>query len=266
MRIGQMVSNMMMISRYQNMNAEKLHDANMEMATGKRVNSAADDPSAIGRIQRTKAQINESQITQRVLEDKRNQNAMVEASLTAMGDASKELASLAVKEGTPGADTASIEAKAKSLLDSMVKIQSETTFNGANPFTDGSSPSFTIKANETDPTTYDITLNDGTTLTGKSVSDIVDSSFIKENISGQISEARSAVGVETNILEFRSSYEKTRESVLTKSLSNIQDADLDESAIKASIATQMIQANQQLLAKSTNMMARQIGSAFDVRV
>lgn len=280
MRIGEMVSNMMTISRHKENYAKQLQKANLEMATGKRVNSASDDPSAIGRIERTKAQLNESKIVQSALNEGINRNNMMEATLNGMSSASEKLSSLAVKHTSPGENTADIEAQAKSILDSMVDMMAKTSYNGVNPFSQATAefrtsgggtltqntPTFNIKANESDPTTYDITLNDGTELTGQSISDILDSDFITTNLTDQISSAKSSIGSSNNILEFRKNYEATREEILTKSLSNIQDADLSQSAIQSNIATQMIQMNQQNLSNLSGMMAREVGSIFDVRI
>ena len=280
MRIGEMVSNMMMVQNNQNVFAKRLSKANMELATGKRVNSASDDPSMIGRIERTKAQLNETRIIQNSLADGISRNQTMEATLTSLSSATEELSSLAVEKGTPGADTNIIEAQGKELLDSMVSAMASSDFNGANPFSQAtvnyrvsggntltqSTPQFNIAKNTTDPTKYDITLNDGTTLSGQSVTDILDSDFIKTNLTNQVSGAKSSIGTSSNILEFRKNYEETKETVLTKTLSNIEDADLSKSTIEANIASQMIQMNQNSLTMYARMMQSQVGSIFDVRV
>lgn len=275
-----MVSNMMTMQRGQEMYASKLNKANMEIATGKRVNSASDDPSAIGRIERTKAQLNEAKIVQSALEDGMNRNAMMEATLNTLSSANEELASLAVEKDSPGADATAIEEQAKQLLDAMVTSMSDSDHNGTNPFTQASvsfttsgggtitqdTPKFNITKNADDPTTYDITLNDGTKVEGKSVSDILDSTFIKDNLTKQVSSAKSSIGTNTNVLKFRQNYEKTREEVLTKTLSNIEDADLGKATIEANIATQMMQLNQNMMASATRSMANQVGSVFDMKI
>lgn len=280
MRIGEMVSNMMMVQNNQNVFAGRLSKANMQLATGKRVNSASDDPSMIGRIERTKAQLNETRITQSSLADGVNRNQTMEATLNSLSSATEELSSLAVTKGTPGADTATIDSQGKELLDSMVSAMASSEFNGANPFSQGTvnyrvsggstlsqdTPKFNIVKNATDPTKYDITLNDGTSLAGQSVTDIMDSNYIKTNLTNQVSGAKSSIGTSSNILEFRKNYEATKETVLTKTLSNIEDADLGKATIEANIASQMIQMNQNSLTMYSRMMQSQVGSLFDVRI
>lgn len=280
MRIGEMVSSMMTISRNKSMQAQKLQKANMELATGKRVNSASDDPSAIGRIQRTKAKLNETKIVQSALQDGINRNAMMESTMKAMSSANEELASLAVKKTSPGASSADIEAQAKTILDSMVSMMADTEYNGVNPFSQSQvsfrtsggnsitqdTPKFMITKNESDPTKYDITLNDGTKVEGKTVADILDSDFIQTNLTEQIASATSQIGASSSVLEFRSNFEKSRGEVLTKALSNIEDADLSESAIQAKIAEQMMALADKGTSATMNMLESHVGAVFDVRI
>ncbi|QKY71271.1 flagellin [Lentibacillus sp. CBA3610] len=261
MRIGEMASHMMMMARNQENYTEKLYKANQQMATGKRVNSAADDPSMIGRIERTKAQLNESKWTQGALEDGINRNAMIEATLESARANGDELSSIAMRYQAEDADKPQMETQAKDLLNAMADTFTEASYNQTNPF-DQDTSLFRISKNENDPSTYDIRKNDGAVLEGKTISDILDPEFIQENLTNEIAGSKSRVGTSTTILESKANYEKTKEEILTKSLSNMQDADLTEASTQATIAKQMIQINQ-------NMMSswhEQAGSVLDIRV
>ena len=107
----------------------------MEISTGKRVNQAADDPSAIGRIQRMKSLINETKIAKNALEHASLRNKTMENTLTQMGEISTELYSLSIEYNGVTSDKETLEKQASSLLDEMVDMQASTRYNGSNPFT-----------------------------------------------------------------------------------------------------------------------------------
>lgn len=278
MRIGEITSNMMMVARNQNHYVNQYQKSQTQLSTGKRVNTAADDPSAIGRIQRTKALLNESIITSDALEGVSYRNQAMETSLDGMGSMAEELGSLAIEYNGVNPHKATIESQATSLLDAMVDMQDGTLVNGSNPFTDGKntvrlsggktttveSPKFQITKNATDPTHYDIILNDGTTLSDQSVSDILDSDYIQENLTNQISGAKAFIGINERILESRKNIERKNQEILTKTLSNLEDADLTKSTVEANIASQMITLNQGLMSTSAGQMQSQVGMLFNM--
>lgn len=280
MRIGEMASNMMMISKNQMHFMKSNMIAQKEIATGKRVNSAADDPSSIHRIQRLKGTLNEINITKSNLDQASFRNQAMESSLNEMGNMANDLLSLSIQYEGFDPDKQVIETQATAILDNMVSIQANTSYNGSNPFTDGksqvrltggntitiNSPKFQITKNSTNPSNYDITLNDGTKLENQSVSDILSSDFIQENFSNQISEAKASIGINDRILETRKNIESRQEEVLTKALSNIEDADLAKSSINLNITSQMVNLNQALLLSSSNQFQQYTGMIFNVTV
>lgn len=278
MRIGEMTTMMRKISRNQTMYAQKAQKADMQLATGKRVNSAADDPSAIGRIQRTKAEISTSKIAQSSLSEALLRNDTMETTLNLMSESATDLNTLALQKGQPGADRASLETQAATVLDSMVSAMAGTSYNGVNPFAeesisiDGSgggsltvdSPEFNIVKNGTDPTKYDITLNDGTELTGKSVSDILNSSFIQDNLSSEITNATSSVGISNNVINRRKSFEVSQEETLANMLSNIEDADMAQASIDSAVSKKMVAINQTLMTSYASSSQSQISSLLNI--
>lgn len=278
MRIGQMTSMMRMVSNNQKTQAATYTNAQKQISTGKRVNSAADDPSAIGRIARTKADLSASKIRQASLSDAKLRNTTMENSLDFSSDATHELNKLAVSHSSPGVDRGAIEKQATDLLDSMVDTMANTEYNGSNPFTQGKiniglsnggsleldAPKFNIKKNVTDPTTYDIIKADGTTLSGQSVEDILDSDFIETNLTNEIADAKSKIGVSDNIINFRQNHEAKQEVNLTSQLSQMEDADLAEVAVDAAMAKTMMDMNQGLLGVVAQNGQQQIGSILNM--
>lgn len=277
MRIGELANNMMILARTQNQFMMQYQKAQKEISTGKRVNTAADNPIAIGQIQRTKALINETEITQNALGSVKLRNQAMETTLTQMGEISNDLYSLSIQYNGIPPEKETLEAQAIALLDEMVSMQESTRFNGTNPFSDNSysvrlssgstltlnNPSFSITKNEAEPSNYDITLNDGTKVTNQSVQDILNSEFIQNNLSNQISSARTTIGINDRILDSRMKIEAVNEELLTGLLSRLEDADLAKSSVDVNIAGQMINLNQGLLYTASGQLQGQIGSIFN---
>jgi len=278
MRIGDYVrtSQQMInsINNYQN----QINKSQQRLSTGKKLSS--DNPSSIGRGERLKSMINASRITQSALQDAQLKNQAMENTLSLLTENVNDLASLATEKGMPGADLDAIKSQAKQMLDSMAESMANTKFNGANPFTSGDTvitsnggtstfktPEFNIAVNAEDPTTYDITLNDGTQLTGQSVDDILDSTFIETNLKKEVSNARSTVATNTNIMERHLKLETKNEEIMTQSLENLEGIDLSKETVEMNKNSALLQINNQLLsAFITGQFAQQVGNILDIRL
>ena len=277
MRIGDYVrtSQQMInsINNYQN----QINKSQQRLSTGKKLSS--DNPSSIGRGERLKSMINASRITQSSLKDAQLKNQAMENTLSLLTENVNDLASLATEKGMPGADLDAIKSQAKQMLDSMAESMANTKFNGANPFTSGDTvitsnggtstfktPKFNIAVNAEDPTTYDITLNDGTQLTGKSVDDILDSTFIETNLQTEVSNARSTVATNSNIMERHLKLETKNEEIMTQSLENLEGIDLSKETVEMNKNTALLQINNQLLSATTGQFAQQVGNILDIRL
>lgn len=276
MRIGdyvrtstQMINN---INKYQT----AINKSQDRLAAGKKLSS--DNPSSIGRGERLKSMINASRITQSSLKDAQLKNQAMDNTLSLLSESVSDLASLATESVMPGADTAAIEKQAAQMLDSMADSMANTKFNGSNPFTGGDTtitsnggsttfktPEFNIAKNAGDPTTYDITLNDGTTLSGQSVTDILDSTYITTNLQTEVSNARSTVATNTNIMERHVKLETKNEEIMTQSLENLEGIDLSKETVEMNKNTALLQINNQLLSATTGQFAQQIGNILDIR-
>ena len=276
MRIGdyvrtstQMINN---INKYQT----AINKSQDRLATGKKLSS--DNPSSIGRGERLKSMINASRITQSSLKDAQLKNQAMDNTLSLLSESVSDLASLATESVMPGADTAAIEKQAAQMLDSMADSMANTKFNGSNPFTGGDTtitsnggsttfktPEFNIAKNAGDPTKYDITLSDGTTLSAQSVTDILDSTYITKNLQTEVSNARSTVATNTNIMERHVKLEIKNEEIMTQSLENLEGIDLSKETVEMNKNTALLQINNQLLSATTGQFAQQIGNILDIR-
>lgn len=247
------------------------------MSTGKKLSS--DNPSSIGRGERLKSMINASRITQSALQDAQLKNQAMENTLSLLTENVNDLASLATEKGMPGADLDAIKSQAKQMLDSMAESMANTKFNGANPFTSGDTvitsnggtstfktPKFNIAVNAEDPTTYDITLNDGTSLTAQSIDDILDATFIETNLQTEVSNARSTVATNSNIMERHIKLETKNEEIMTQSLENLEGIDLSKETVEMNKNSALLQINNQLLSATTGSFAQQVGTILDIRI
>lgn len=260
------------INNYQN----QINKSQKRLSTGKKLSS--DNPSLIGRGERLKSLINTSKITQGALQDAQLKNQSMENTLSLLTENVNDLASLATEKGMPGADLDAIKSQAKQMLDSMAESMANTKFNGANPFTSGDTvitsnggtstfktPEFNIAANAGDPTTYDITLNDGTSLTAQSVDDILDATFIGTNLQTEVSNARSTVATNSNIMERHIKLETKNEEIMTQSLENLEGIDLSKETVEMNKNSALLQINNQLLSATTGSFAQQVGTILDIR-
>jgi len=277
MRIGDYVrtSQQMInsINNYQN----QINKSQQRLSTGKKLSS--DNPSSIGRGERLKSMINASRITQSSLKDAQLKNQAMENTLSLLTENVNDLASLATEKGMPGADLDAIKSQAKQMLDSMAESMANTKFNGANPFTSGDTvitsnggtstfktPKFNIAVNAEDPTTYDITLNDGTSLTAQSIDDILDATFIETNLQTEVSNARSTVATNSNIMERHIKLETKNEEIMTQSLENLEGIDLSKETVEMNKNSALLQINNQLLSATTGQFAQQVGNILDIRL
>lgn len=277
MRIGDYVrtSQQMInsINNYQN----QINKSQKRLSTGKKLSS--DNPSSIGRGERLKSMINASKITQSALKDAQLKNQAMENTLSLLTENVSDLASLATEKGMPGADLDAIKSQAKQMLDSMAESMANTKFNGANPFTSGDTvitsnggtstfktPKFNIAVNAEDPTTYDITLNDGTSLTAQSIDDILDATFIETNLQTEVSNARSTVATNSNIMERHLKLETKNEEIMTQSLENLEGIDLSKETVEMNKNSALLQINNQLLSATTGQFAQQVGNILDIRL
>jgi len=277
MRIGDYVrtSQQMInsINNYQN----QINKSQQRLSTGKKLSS--DNPSSIGRGERLKSMINASRITQSSLKDAQLKNQAMENTLSLLTENVSDLASLATEKGMPGADLDAIKSQAKQMLDSMAESMANTKFNGANPFTSGDTvitsnggtstfktPKFNIAVNAEDPTTYDITLNDGTSLTAQSIDDILDATFIETNLQTEVSNARSTVATNSNIMERHIKLETKNEEIMTQSLENLEGIDLSKETVEMNKNSALLQINNQLLSATTGQFAQQVGNILDIRL
>lgn len=281
MRIGEMVSTMQrMVNAMNNFNALAQKSA-QRLATGKRVNSVADDPSAIGRINRLDSAIRANKIYQSNINNGISLVKTMDSALKSMEEAGKRLAELAVRynnSSISAAEKTQIEEEAKAYLDEIKNTLQNTEFNGIKVFQTASynifsssgtvtvdTPKFKIESGAT-AGTYIITDNSGNTLSDKTVNEILTSDFVNKNIVEPIAQARSQVGVRQTILENRLNFEKEMEAIQVEALSNIEDVDVAEENMQLTKYQTLAALNSKMLASYSYQMYSTIGQLLDMRI
>ncbi|WP_279146040.1 MULTISPECIES: flagellin N-terminal helical domain-containing protein [Clostridium] len=107
------------------------------LSTGKRINSAADSPSDMGRINGFTAQIRGSQVGQRNIQDGTSYLQVKENAVNEMQSVGQRLNELSVQyrnDTLNSDDKKMIEKEATELLKNVIETKEQTKFNGLNVF------------------------------------------------------------------------------------------------------------------------------------
>lgn len=114
--------------------------------------------------------------------------------------------------------------------------------------------------------TYTITDNNGNVLSDKTISEILSSDFIYNNIINSVSQARSDIGTKQNILEIRSEFEANMEATKTEALSRIEDADVAKENLEMTKYQTLVSINSKLLSTYSSQMTTTLGQLLDIRI
>lgn len=275
--IGSLSSSMMMMANAQQNWFSRYNKDEQQLSTGLKVNSPADSPSTWGQIQDLKSRINANPIVQQGLQSGINRDTTMENTLGALGSSASALSNLSVQYAQSGANKTSIESQATSILNSMVNQMANTSFNGNNPFTQGSislltngdsgsisttAPKFNIVHNATNSSNYDITLNNGTVLSNQTTAQILGSGFAKTNLTDQISSANSSLGTQDTILKDQKSLESSNLTAMNSQLSNLQDVNVAKVTSDAVVSQSMSNSLSKLYTSYSADTSNMIGSLF----
>lgn len=159
MKIGDLLSaNYGMINRM-NLANKSIQQSEKRLSTGKRVNSGADDPVGIVRINRLNSQIRGNQVAQRNIQDATSLSQTADSALSSVNDMAQRIRELSVQYNNATLsddDKSSIKAEAQALTKEMSKTLTSTSFGGIKNIFDKSSYTIQTGANQDD--TYDLKL------------------------------------------------------------------------------------------------------------
>ena len=249
-------------------NANKSYDAAMKMvATGKRINSAADDPAGLSISEKMKAQIRG---LNQASKNAQNGISLLNVAEGAMGEQEnilhriRELAVQAATDTNADTDREALQAEVNQLLEEINRIGGTTQFNGMN-LLDGSKMNkqegddnalyIHVGANANQAIAIEIgEMNAG--AMGISSIDITNregANAAIDAIDGAIkiaSRERSKLGAYTNRLEFTISNLETQAENMTAAESRISDADMAQAVMEMAKSSIMSQVAQSMLAQS----------------
>ncbi|MCQ2749848.1 MAG: flagellin [Clostridia bacterium] len=249
-------------------NANKSYDAAMKMvATGKRINSAADDPAGLSISEKMKAQIRG---LNQASKNAQNGISLLNVAEGAMGEQEnilhriRELAVQAATDTNADTDREALQAEVNQLLEEINRIGGTTEFNGM-PLLDGSkmnkldgddnalyihvganaNQAIAIEIGEMNSAAMGIASIDITSREGANAAiDAIDGAI------KIASRERSKLGAYTNRLEFTISNLETQAENMTAAESRISDADMAQAVMEMAKSSIMSQVAQAMLAQS----------------
>jgi len=165
-----------------------------KLASGKKINSAADDPAGLQIATRLTSQINGYQQESANVQDQVNTNNVQESGLGAINESLQRANVLSIQSGSPLSDPSAIQGELDQLTEQINAVAGEILGD----------PSFLSGLDASDPTTTQAALEDAF---------------------ASVNESASALGAENNALSSQiSTYETARVNV-SESRSRIQDTD-----------------------------------------
>ncbi len=204
----------------------------MNIASGQRINSGADDPAGLSITERMNSQIVGSQKNLDNIADSNNALSTAEGALNSISDSLGRIRELSLQASNgilSGDDKNKIQDEIGQLLSGIQDVAKDTSFN-TKPLLDGSFQGIQVgdssDGNGSQISVADSTLSslglDGYDVTGSFDISKVDSAIQKVN------ESRSQIGSTQNAFEYASNAISGKINNITSSMSKIKDANIAE--------------------------------------
>ncbi|MDD3224093.1 MAG: flagellin [Clostridium sp.] len=257
--------NAMTALHFLNINQGKMNNAMLRLSSGKRINSAADDPAGLIISQRMQAQINSLNI------GAQNAQYGIDALQTAEGGLSEtqsilqrmnELAVQAANGTNTTTDRTAIKDELDELGKAIDQISKSTNFNGKNLLNSSGNLNLQVGSTANSYDSMGINLNSynignylGSIADGTGISvDTPDHaraaiSTIQKAIDS-VSSSRSIIGASENALNYTMDNLNTEEQNLTDAESHITDADMAKEMMNYSKYNILQQVTQAMLAQA----------------
>lgn len=193
--INQTSSSLSFIERQNKEREEK----DEKLASGKRINSAADDPAGIQIASRLTSQINSDQQQSYNTQDQINVNNVQESGLSAINDSLQRANVLSIQSGSPLSDSSAIQGELDQLAEQINTIAGEV-------------------------------LGDTSFISGLDASDPANTQAALEDALTSVNESASALGAESSGLSSQVATYETSRVNLSESRSRIEDTDYGETS------------------------------------
>lgn len=228
----------------------------LRIATGKRINSASDDPAGLAVSTKLKAQMNGLNQAQKNVQDGVNAIAIAEGALSQMHALLSRMRELAVQSATAtvtDSDRAQSEAEFTALRAEIDRLGTSTAY-ASIPLLNGSASAFVLQVGANTADTMTVAFPDATlagidgspaspSLSGATLTDLSNANASLTSIDAAIetiSTYRSSLGSMTNRLEQTSENLSTALENVAAANSRIQDADI-AAEMSELVRTQILQ-------------------------
>lgn len=235
---------------------EKLMNrAMLRLSTGKRINSAADDPAGLGISQGMESQIRGMNVAKRNAQNAISMIQTADGALSSVHSILQKLNELAVQSANGTAkdeDRKNSNLVFKSLIEGIDDICGQSQFNTKNLFTDNETVRIQVGANTGQYMEVDLTKVNSAVLgldnldisTQDGASKAID--IVKDAIS-KVSGVRSKLGAYENRLEYTIDNLDNNVENLTAAQSRITDADIAEEMMNYAKESLLVQVSNSLL-------------------
>lgn len=231
------------------------------ISSGKRINSAADDPAGLAIGQKMNAQITGISTASRNVQDAVSMVRTADGVLGNVSDITNRMNELAVQAGNGilnEEQRGALQQEYNQLAQEIDRIGRSTNFNGKQLF-DGST--YTMQVGERNGDVLDIKMGQmSASALGLDKVDLMSAEGagkaidLIKNASKEITAQRGTLGAAENGLQSTFNNLTNRELNLTESLSKIMDADIAKEFMNFSISNTLSQVSMAMMGNARNMM------------
>jgi len=248
-----------------NINQQHMQAAMLRLSSGKKINSASDDPAGLMISQRMKAQINGLNVASKNSQDSISMYQTADGGLgetQSILQRMNELAVQASNDTNSTSDRASIKTELTQLGSEITHIYSSINYNGINLLSSSGNLTFQIGATSNAYDSMGINLSsfnigsslnniaNGTAINVDNSDNARNSISIIQNAINSVSSSRSVIGAYQNRLEYAIDNLNNESSNLTEAESRITDADMAKEMLLYSKYNLLQQVAQAMLSQS----------------
>lgn len=259
--------NAMNALHFLNINQQHMNAAMLRLSSGKKLNSAADDPAGLIISQHMEAQINSLNVSIQNCQDDISMLQTAEGGLNeteSILQRMNELATQAANDTNITIDRTAIGDELKSLSDELSHISKSINFNGNNLLGSSGSLTFQIGATANSYDSMSISLSpfninnflasilDGTSIKVDNSTDSRASMSIIQDAIDKVSSSRSIIGAYQNRLDYTIDNLTTEAQNLESAESRITDADMAKEMMEYSKYSILNQVAQAMLAQANH--------------
>ena len=238
--------------------SDKVQKAMERLASGFRINRAADDAAGLAISEKLRAQIGGLAQAQRNIQDGISMVQTAEGSLAEVHSMLQRVRELAVqyKNGSLGtSDRAAIQSEINQLASEIDRIGQQAEFNGIKLLNANATITFQVGANDTDligVNTIDLSAAVGITAMSLSATGTQDLTEIDSAISA-VSSQRASLGAVQNRLEHTLNAGAVYQENLVAAESRIRDVDMADEMVNLTKQQIVSQAGQAMLAQANQI-------------